>query len=62
VARIVRKRIRRSVDGVNLVADVNAVVATSSATNVGTGATSRQSVRIVQKDGRTEVTEERSEG
>jgi len=57
--KIVQKRIRHSGDGVNVVADVNAVVATTvSKAGGATGASRRQSVRIVQKGGRTEVTEE----
>ncbi len=53
---IVEKKIRRSGGGVNLVADVNAVVATGTArTPGGAGATGGQSMRIVQKDGRTTV-------
>jgi high-affinity K+ transport system ATPase subunit B len=53
--KIVQKRIRRSGKGVNVVADVNAVVATS--TGGATSAGKRQSISIVQRNGRTEVTE-----
>jgi hypothetical protein len=63
VRKVVQKRIRRSADGVNVVADVNAVVAASVGKKESTtGATTRQSVSIVQRNGRTEVTEEHSEG
>ncbi|MDQ6726086.1 MAG: hypothetical protein M3066_07990 [Actinomycetota bacterium] len=51
-----QKKIRRSAGGMNIVADLNAVVATGTTrTRGGAGTTSRQSVRIVQTDGRTEV-------
>ena len=61
--KVVQKRIRHSGDGINLVADVNAVVATTVAKAGGeTGASRRQSLRIVQRGGRTDVTEERPEG
>jgi hypothetical protein len=57
VRKIVQKKIRRSGVGGNLGADVNAVVASGTArTPGGAGATSRQSVRIVQGNGRTAVT------
>jgi len=60
--KVVNKRIRRSGDGVNVVADVNAVVAATVGTSGGvTAKTSRQSVSIVQRNGRTEITEEHSE-
>lgn len=60
--KIVQKRVRRSGDGVNIVADVNAVVAASvGKKDSTTGATTRQSVSIVQRNGRTEITEEHSE-
>ena len=56
--KIVQKRIRRSGKGVNVVADVNAVVAASTGESGGaTAATKRQSISIVQRNGRTEVTE-----
>lgn len=54
--KIVQKKIRRS-GGVDLVADINAVIATStSGKSGGAGPKSRQSVRVVQSNGRTEVT------
>jgi len=60
--KVVNKRIRRSGNGVNIVADVNAVVAATVGTSDGvTARTSRRSVSIVQRNGRTEVTEEHSE-
>jgi len=62
VRKVIRKRVRRQGDGVNLVADVNAVVATNVGRKDGSsGVTSRQSVSIVQRNGHTEVTEEHSE-
>jgi hypothetical protein len=58
--RVVHKRIRHKGKGVNALADLNAVIAA----NVGeTGSkshiSSRSKQRIVQRSGRTEVTEER---
>ena len=61
--KVVQKRVRRSGDGVNVVADVNAVVAASvGEQDATTGVSRRQSVRIVQRNGQTEVTEEHTEG
>jgi hypothetical protein len=61
--RKVVKKIRRSGDGVNVAADINAVVATSVGKSGGGAAVSRrQSVSVVQKNGRTEVTEVTEEG
>jgi hypothetical protein len=62
VRKVVQKKVRRSGDGLNIAADVNAVVATSSSSSAGGGASvsRKQSVRIVQTNGRTEVTEETS--
>jgi hypothetical protein len=58
MGKIVQKRIRRSGKGVNVVADVNAVVATSTGEPGGTAAaTKRQSISIVQRNRKTEVTE-----
>jgi len=62
MVKIVKKRVRRSGGGVNLVADVNAVIASSRGSTGHVRASSRRSVRIVQKDGRTEVTETREGG
>jgi hypothetical protein len=62
VRKVVRKRVRRAGDGVNVVADVNAAISTTTGTNGNVAATTRrQSVSIVQRNGRTEVTEEHSE-
>jgi hypothetical protein len=59
--KVVHKRIRRSGNGVNVVADVNAVIAaTVGKTGGASEASHRQSVRIVQTNGHTEVTEEHS--
>jgi hypothetical protein len=62
--KVVQKRVRHSGDGLNVVADVNAVVAaTTGRKGGGTAATAkRQSVRVVQKNGRTEVTEIEEDG
>jgi hypothetical protein len=60
--KIVQQRVRRSGKGVNVVADVNAVVAASVSESGGTtGATKRQSISVVQRNGKTEVTESHSE-
>jgi hypothetical protein len=60
--KVVRKRVRHSGDGLNVVADVNAVMAATVGKGDGTtAATTRQSVSIVQRNGKTEVTESRSE-
>ena len=54
----IRRRIRHSTDGVNVVADVNAVVAgTVNEPGQTTSVSSRQ--RIVQRNGRTETTTEK---
>ena len=64
IRKIIQRRIRHSGGGVNAVADINAVVAGnvnepgSSRTHVST----RQSTHIVQKGGKTEVYDERSDG
>jgi hypothetical protein len=55
MGKIVQKRVRRSGKGVNVVADVNAVVATS--TGGATSATKRQSISVVQRNGRAVVRE-----
>jgi hypothetical protein len=56
--KIVQKRLRRTGKGVNVVADVNAVVAATTGESGGSArATKRQSISIVQRNGRTEVTE-----
>ena len=61
--KIVQRRIRRSGRGINLVADVNAVIATNTSKAGGRTATSScQSLRVHQSDGHAEVIEERSEG
>lgn len=52
--RIIRRRVRSSRDGANLVGDVNAVVASQTGRQGEHSATSaRQQVRIVQRNGRT---------
>ncbi len=56
--KALRKRIRRSQDGLNIAADVNAVVASGTGGREGsTEASSRQRIRIVQRDGRSTVAE-----
>lgn len=62
MGKITRKNIRKSGGGVNVVADLNAVVA-ASAERRGqrTGTSNRQRVRIVQRDGHTTVIEENDE-
>lgn len=59
--KVVRKRVRRTEGGVNIVGDVNAVVASSSPEAGGASASARQRVRIVQRNGQTLVTEEHVE-
>ena len=60
--KVVQKRFRHSGDRLNIVADVNAAVATNAGKAGGvTGTRRRQSVSIVQRNGRTVVTEEHSE-
>ena len=49
--RVLRKRIRRSVSGVQVVADVNAVLVTGPEGS----ASADQHVRVVQRNGRTVV-------
>ena len=58
LSEVIRRRVRHSQDGVNVVADVNAVVAGSvNEPGQTTSVSSRQ--RIVQRDGRTETTTEK---
>ncbi len=58
LSEVIRRRIRHSQDGVNVVADVNAVVAgTVNEPGQTTSVSSRQ--RIVQRNGRTETTTEK---
>jgi hypothetical protein len=66
IRKVINKAVRHQSDGVNAAGDVNAVVAA----NVGekgseTAVSSRQSTRIVQRSGRTEISEsttDRKEG
>ncbi len=57
--KVFQKRVRHSGDGVNIVADINAVVVANTGKNGAGGASAsrRQSFHVVQKDGHTEVTE-----
>ncbi len=58
LSEVIRRRIRHSQDGVNVVADVNAVVAgTVNEPGQTTSVSSRQ--KIVQRDGRTKTTTEK---
>ena len=55
--KVVQRRIRREGDGIQLAADVHAVVATNTgrpgaATTTATTASNRQQVRIVQRGGK----------
>ena len=62
--RVIRRRVRSSRDGVNLVADVNAVVASQTRRQGEHSATSaRQQVRVVQRNGhaRTEIRDTETE-
>jgi hypothetical protein len=62
VRKVVQKKFRHDGDGLNVVADVNAVVAaTVGKKGGGAGVSRRQSVHVVQKDGHTEVTETHEE-
>ena len=52
--RVIRRKVRTSRDGVNLVGDVTAVVASQTRRQGEHSATSsRQQVRVVQRNGRT---------
>lgn len=62
VRKVVQRRIRHEGEGVNVAADVNAVVVTNTGTGGAKTSTSkRQRVRVVQRGGRTEVSEPPSE-
>ena len=56
--KVFEKRFRHSGDGLDVVADVSAVVVVNIGTE-GTGAavTTRRSFRVTREDGKTEVTE-----
>ena len=60
IRKIIQRRIRHSGGGVNAAADVNAVVAANvnEAGSSHTHVSRRQSTRIVQRGGKTEVYEE----
>lgn len=61
INKIIQRRIRRDKDGVNVAADVNAAVAANvnESKSQHTHVSSHQ--RIVQRDGRTVVSEQRTE-
>jgi hypothetical protein len=64
MGKIVQRRIRRQGKGTNQVADINAAVATNRAKDgddADTATSTRQRLRIVQRGGRTTVSEEISE-
>ena len=58
--KIISRRIRHDADGVNLAADVNAVVATNVNESAGSAHVSSKQ-RIVQKNGKTYVSETHNE-
>lgn len=56
--KLVRKRVRRSGNGRQVVADVSAVVVTNAGQRESSGeASAHQRARIVQRDGRTQTWE-----
>ena len=57
--KVINRRIRRSGDGVDVVGDVNAVISANVGER-GSHSTVSSSQRIVQRSGRTEVTESHS--
>jgi len=60
--KIVRRSIRKGGDRINVVSDVNTVVASNTGQrNEHVGISRRQRVRVVQRDGHTVVTEENDE-
>ena len=60
INKVIQRRIRRNRDGVNVAADVNAAVtANVSESSRHTHVSSHQ--RVVQRDGRTVVSEQRTE-
>lgn len=62
VRKVVQRRIRHEGDGVNVAADVNAVVSTNSGGRGAKTTTSRrQRLRVVQRGGRAEVSERTGE-
>ena len=60
VRKIIQKRIRHRSGGVNVAADVNAAVAGNVSHGEGTQTNISSHQRVVQRDGRTVVSESRS--
>jgi hypothetical protein len=58
VRKVVHKRIRHEGDGISLVGDINAAIATGSGPENVQRVTSRSVNRIVQRGGRSQVTTE----
>jgi hypothetical protein len=60
--KVINKQIRRSGKGVDFVGDVNAVIAANTGRRGTTShVSSKQSTRVVQRGGRTEVFHDESE-
>lgn len=60
--KVIRRRIRKRADGINVAGDIQGVVAANIARSGRTTRTSTTShVRVVQHDGEIEVTESHSE-
>ena len=58
--RVINKRIRHSAKGLDLVGDINAVIAANTGRGSTSHVSSKQNTRIVQRGGRTEVFEDES--
>jgi hypothetical protein len=58
--KVINKRIRHTAKGVDVVGDINAVVAANTGKRDSTHVSSRQRTRIVQQGGRTEVFHDQS--
>jgi hypothetical protein len=58
IRKVINRKVRRSGKGVNVVADVNAVIAGTVGEKGSTSTVrSKRSIRIVQRDGQTEIEE-----
>lgn len=58
VRKVIRRRIRKQTDGLNVVGDVQGVVAANLSRSGATKrASTKSQVRIVQRNGKTQVTE-----
>ena len=61
--KVIRRRVRRQASGRNVVGDIQGVIAANvGETGRKTGVSKKSSVRIVQRDGKTEVTESEEAG